>query len=1124
MNKPGSQIEIPEHPRKVRDFWQKLLLLMVTAQMQGPKDVIASRVRVGSRTDKSVENSNISWRIAKFFDADIIRINRWIVREDLFTNYNSAKDAIEESKDKILVPISTLLRLIGHPLQEHWDYPVFNKKGAGVPHGVELDKLVPENVPGHQLFRIAVAFGFCPKCPRDYLELAGPLPEMECDRVRWLEELQFNPERFDEWADEHKKPIENQQACAIWEAFAGKALEEDPEMEGGEPFDDFLTKWCDRVSHDNKAEQAGVLVNDENRPVELFDSKPVFEKAMLDTKVQTDRTATNSPSEVIPVDNGNSSFYLRWPQKVGSQKDLNGFNRLMYTSEIDEFIGREYEIKLLQDFAGDPSSGGQVFNFQWMLLTGEAGTGKTRLAYHFTESELDGWYSGKLDFASLKALHPSTIREWRPRYPTFIVIDYVECVPEEVGELLKVFTNEAVNFEEPVRLLLLARRSNEGWTDNLLKASGHRPVIEQHNFGGHSIKGKKIEPLSLDAIFELMKQRIQVTEFDVPEKNYLLSKAHDIDRRVERPRPLFALLAVEHYIEARRMGQDLPEKFELTAVLEDFIRRERDCIWRETITNEGKLRQYQMGLAVATLAQGIKLRDLDEADFGSGSSWMPPHPPFLDSGALAAFGCTGNYWPPMEPDLIGEYFFSKILLEGDLPKEKRVAIIEGAVSLGKSQAVIILLRLAQDFPERFEQLQLEEVVRATAHEGVLLSLTSLVFNSTGDVLDSCVSRIFDAVFEREDWSISPELGHFVATAAAHISRYAGVAHDWDRITEIMAKIDAIRNAFPQDEIIARRDADAACATIVRVTGDPVSFTNTEDDWVRITEIAARLDAVRKVFPQVQEIALLCATAAVTLSNIAGTAHNWDYITEIMARLDAVRKAFPQDQEIARQCAFVVSNTSFFLGVAGKLGLFTKALSLLDALREAFPQDQGIAQSAARIASVISHVDANIGDPSRFAEIVARLDAVRKAFPYDQEIAFADAAAAIGLTNIAVSIGNRGLFDEIVVRLDTVRKKFPHDQEIARAEARVAVNISMSATAAGDWGRFAEMKTKLDALRMEFPHDQEIARAGAKVAVNISNPSSGTFTHMGGKVGRNEPCPCGSGKKVKRCCGRLSKLH
>ena len=27
------------------------------------------------------------------------------------------------------------------------------------------------------------------------------------------------------------------------------------------------------------------------------------------------------------------------------------------------------------------------------------------------------------------------------------------------------------------------------------------------------------------------------------------------------------------------------------------------------------------------------------------------------------------------------------------------------------------------------------------------------------------------------------------------------------------------------------------------------------------------------------------------------------------------------------------------------------------------------------------------------------------------------------------------------------------------------------------------------------------------------------TREGAKVGRNQPCPCGSGKKYKRCCGR-----
>jgi uncharacterized protein YchJ len=30
--------------------------------------------------------------------------------------------------------------------------------------------------------------------------------------------------------------------------------------------------------------------------------------------------------------------------------------------------------------------------------------------------------------------------------------------------------------------------------------------------------------------------------------------------------------------------------------------------------------------------------------------------------------------------------------------------------------------------------------------------------------------------------------------------------------------------------------------------------------------------------------------------------------------------------------------------------------------------------------------------------------------------------------------------------------------------------------------------------------------------------SGTYTRVAEKVGRNDPCPCGSGKKYKKCCG------
>ena len=29
-------------------------------------------------------------------------------------------------------------------------------------------------------------------------------------------------------------------------------------------------------------------------------------------------------------------------------------------------------------------------------------------------------------------------------------------------------------------------------------------------------------------------------------------------------------------------------------------------------------------------------------------------------------------------------------------------------------------------------------------------------------------------------------------------------------------------------------------------------------------------------------------------------------------------------------------------------------------------------------------------------------------------------------------------------------------------------------------------------------------------------------HPAGKTGRNQPCPCGSGKKFKKCCGALAQ--
>ena len=53
---------------------------------------------------------------------------------------------------------------------------------------------------------------------------------------------------------------------------------------------------------------------------------------------------------------------------------------------------------------------------------------------------------------------------------------------------------------------------------------------------------------------------------------------------------------------------------------------------------------------------------------------------------------------------------------------------------------------------------------------------------------------------------------------------------------------------------------------------------------------------------------------------------------------------------------------------------------------------------------------------------------------------------------------------------------------------------------------------------ELPQWDEIFDADTKRKLYLEQKKSGTVV-VGKKVGRNDPCPCGSGKKNKFCCGR-----
>ncbi len=85
------------------------------------------------------------------------------------------------------------------------------------------------------------------------------------------------------------------------------------------------------------------------------------------------------------------------------------------------------------------------------------------------------------------------------------------------------------------------------------------------------------------------------------------------------------------------------------------------------------------------------------------------------------------------------------------------------------------------------------------------------------------------------------------------------------------------------------------------------------------------------------------------------------------------------------------------------------------------------------------------------------------------------------------------------------------QEVVGIVSKVQVNTEEDVAA-------VEEQRRMASGAMETQHDQASAMGSESAA---DGQGDDTFVRKDRKVGRNEPCPCGSGKKYKQCHGRLS---
>ena len=97
----------------------------------------------------------------------------------------------------------------------------------------------------------------------------------------------------------------------------------------------------------------------------------------------------------------------------------------------------------------------------------------------------------------------------------------------------------------------------------------------------------------------------------------------------------------------------------------------------------------------------------------------------------------------------------------------------------------------------------------------------------------------------------------------------------------------------------------------------------------------------------------------------------------------------------------------------------------------------------------------------------------------------------------------GLFEDLLGNIKTDTIRYLSHIEVASEE---------------DMTRLQEQRRREQSNR-EYQHADASGMTGAE-ADESAQPAQQPVMRQGPKVGRNDPCPCGSGKKFKQCCGKI----
>jgi preprotein translocase subunit SecA len=117
-----------------------------------------------------------------------------------------------------------------------------------------------------------------------------------------------------------------------------------------------------------------------------------------------------------------------------------------------------------------------------------------------------------------------------------------------------------------------------------------------------------------------------------------------------------------------------------------------------------------------------------------------------------------------------------------------------------------------------------------------------------------------------------------------------------------------------------------------------------------------------------------------------------------------------------------------------------------------------------------------------------------------------------------------MFEAMMERFEEETVRYLYLMQVIEAPSRPAPQPALESGGNGDGSaalqaaaRQQRMATTIDDMEAEFQRRKKRELDQARMAGGGQQEAVQQVVR-GDKVGRNDPCPCGSGKKYKKCCG------